>query len=110
AKLRSDLLARHDRLEHDAPCILDAVVVHERLERVWGNLDAAPMVVHLTSREEILLPLLATHETVEAIAKQLQVSVNTVRKQVATLRHKFGATTREAMIATAHELGLLAGQ
>jgi len=110
AKLRSDLLARHDRLAHDAPCILDAVVVRERLERVWGNLDAAPMVVHLTSREEILLPLLATQETVEAIAKQLQVSVNTVRKQVATLRHKFGATTREAMIATAHELGLLAGQ
>jgi DNA-binding CsgD family transcriptional regulator len=36
--------------------------------------------------------------------------VNTVRKQVATLRNKFGATSRTAMIATAHELGLLGGR
>jgi len=110
AKLRSDLLAHHGRLEHDAPCILDDVVVRERLNRVQGNLDSAPTVIHLTRREEILLPLLATPETVDAIARQLQVSVNTVRKQVATLRNKFGATTRPAMIATAHEQGLLGGR
>lgn len=110
AKLRSDLLARHDRLEHAAPCILDDVVVRERLNRVHDNLDAAPTVIHLTGREQLLLPLLATSDTVDAIARELQVSVNTLRKQVATLRHKFGAPTREAMIATAHELGLLAGR
>lgn len=110
AKLRSDLLERHGRLEHDAPCILDDVVVRERLDRVQDNLDSAPTVIHLTRREEVLLPLLATPDTIEAIARQLQVSVNTVRKQVATLRNKFGATSRPAMIATAHELGLLGGR
>jgi DNA-binding NarL/FixJ family response regulator len=109
AHLRSELLKHHDQLTHEAPCILDDVVIRERLGRVWSNLDAAPMVIRLTRREELLLPLLATTKTIDVLAKQLQVSSNTVRKQVATLRHKFGAPSRAAMIATAHELGLLGG-
>jgi len=110
AHLRSDLLKLHDQMTHESPCILDDVVIRERLGRVWNNLDAAPMAIRLTRREETLLPLLATPVTVEALAKELQVSVNTLRKQVVTLRHKFGAPNRAAMIATAHELGLLAGR
>lgn len=110
AQLRTDLLRHHDQMTHESPCILDDVVIRERLGRVWDNLDAAPMVIHLTRREETLLPLLAAAVTVEALAKELQVSVNTLRKQVVTLRRKFGARNRAAMIATAHELGLLAGR
>lgn len=86
AHLRSELLRHHDQLVHEAPCILDDVVIRERLGRVWSNLHSAPMVIHLTHREELLLPLLATTDTVDALARQLQVSGNTVRKQVATLR------------------------
>ncbi|MGV8910408.1 MAG: response regulator transcription factor [Propionicimonas sp.] len=110
AGLRAELLEFHDQISHEAPCVLDDPVIRERLGQVWANLESAPALVHLTPREEILLPLLATSATVDVIAKRLQVSVNTVRKQVVTLREKFGAPTRAAMISRAYALGLLAGR
>jgi DNA-binding NarL/FixJ family response regulator len=69
----------------------------------------SPALIRLTPREEILLPLLATPATIDAIARQLQVSVNTVRKQVVTLRVKLGESSRPRMIEKAYELGLLGG-
>ncbi|HEY3411032.1 MAG TPA: helix-turn-helix transcriptional regulator, partial [Propionicimonas sp.] len=53
--------------------------------------------VQLTEREILLLPLLAGKESVPEIARKLQVSVNTVRKQVATVREKFHAETRSEL-------------
>jgi DNA-binding CsgD family transcriptional regulator len=57
--------------------------------------------VQLTAREDLLLPMLAGKESVPEIARKLQVSVNTVRKQVATLRAKFHADTRAELIRKA---------
>jgi len=57
--------------------------------------------VRLTSREQVLLPLLATTATIPEIADRLSVSVHTVRKQVATLRSKFGAPTRAELVRRA---------
>lgn len=64
-----------------------------------------PPRIHLTPREKVLLPLLATEMSVPRIAEELHVSVNTVRKQVATLRAKYGASTREALISRAQSAG-----
>ena len=63
--------------------------------------------VHLTDREIVLLPLLARDESVPEIARSLQVSVNTVRKQVATLREKFQAETRAELIRKAISYGAI---
>ena len=67
----------------------------------------AQVVVRLTRREEVLLPLLATTATVQEIADQQFVSVNTVRKQVVSMREKLGVGSRGELIRRAHELGLL---
>lgn len=63
--------------------------------------------MRLTPREKVLLPLLATSASLREIAAQLYVSVNTVRKQVVTLREKFNARTREELVSRAIEKGLL---
>ncbi len=63
--------------------------------------------VRLTDREIILLPLLAGKDPVPQIARDLHVSVNTVRKQVATLREKFQAETRAELIRKAIAYGAI---
>lgn len=63
--------------------------------------------VRLTDRERILLPLLAANDSIPDIARQLQVSVNTVRKQVVTLREKFQAGTRGELIRKARTRGII---
>jgi len=63
--------------------------------------------LRLTERELLLLPMLATEVTVPEIARQLQVSVNTVRKQVVTLREKFGSDSRPELIRKARAYGAI---
>ncbi len=75
-----------------------------------GRMPSAAPRVRLTRREAVLLPLLATSATVQEIADQQFVSVNTVRKQVVALREKFGVSTRNDLILRAQEAGLLDGQ
>lgn len=109
AELRSGLLELHDQHPHSTPCILNDEELRARLAQVKENFGSSAPRVRLTPREEILLPLLATSETADEIAKRLQVSVNTVRKQVVTLREKFAAPDRASLVATAFALGLLDG-
>jgi DNA-binding CsgD family transcriptional regulator len=94
-----DLCSSHGLAEHAGFPTL--------VERLRLLNDAGDEGVHhsqLTPREELLLPMLAGKDSVPQIARKLQVSVNTVRKQVATLRAKFQADTRADLIrkATAH--------
>jgi len=107
--LRAGLLELHDRHPHSSPCLLNNEGVRARLARVRDNFGASVPRVRLTPREEVLLPLLATPETADEIARRLQVSVNTIRKQVVTLREKLAAPDRGSLIAKAYELGLLEG-
>lgn len=69
--------------------------------------ESLPRTISLTKREQILLPLLASSESVPDIAATLQVSVNTVRKQVVALRAKFCASSRSELVRKARDLGLL---
>ena len=64
-------------------------------------------MVQLTEREAVLLPLLAGGESVPNLAKELHVSVNTLRKQVAVLREKFQASTRSELVRKAGSFGAL---
>ncbi|MGV8909668.1 MAG: response regulator transcription factor [Propionicimonas sp.] len=82
-------------------------VLLERLRQLNDAGEHGIRAVHLTERELVLLPLLATDESVPDIARSLQVSVNTVRKQVATLREKFGADTRAELIRKATSYGAI---
>jgi DNA-binding CsgD family transcriptional regulator len=107
--LRTRLLELHDQVGHSTHCLLNDQELRARLAQVRRTLGSSAPRVRLTPREEVLLPLLATLDTADEIARRLQVSVNTVRKQVATLREKFAAPDRANLIAKAYELGLLDG-
>jgi len=61
--------------------------------------------VHLTRRERSLLPLLVGDEAVPEIAARLHLSPHTVRKQVVTLRQKYGAKNRSELVRLAREAG-----
>jgi DNA-binding CsgD family transcriptional regulator len=107
--LRTGLLELHDQRSHSTQCLLKDEELRARLDLVRQTSGPPAPRVRLTPREEVLLPLLATLGTADEIARRLQVSVNTVRKQVATLREKFAAPDRANLIAKAYELGLLDG-
>ncbi|WP_313358055.1 LuxR C-terminal-related transcriptional regulator, partial [Microbacterium sp.] len=81
-------------------------------ERVpWHPGDVTTVVApqpRLTPRELILLGRLVETLSVNDIAAELHVSVNTVKSQRRTLYRKLGATSRDEALALAAEHGLLA--
>ena len=62
---------------------------------------------HLTERELIVLRYLPTMLKAGEIAKDLYVSVNTVKSHLRSLYRKFDVTTRRAAVERARELDLL---
>lgn len=64
-------------------------------------------LIVLTGREEAVLAELARTDSFAAIATTLTVSVNTVKKQAASVYSKLGVHDRLAALARAHQLGLL---
>jgi len=114
AQARTYLLAGHERHHHggnahyqENDCYITRAVERGAFNGLRESSIASSTVVRLTRREEVLLPLLATSATVQEIANQEFVSVNTVRKQVIALREKLGAATRSDMIRRAYQLGLI---
>jgi LuxR family maltose regulon positive regulatory protein len=73
--------------------------------------DAAPAgdraSAGLTGAEVRLLPLLATHLTLEEIGEHLFVSRNTVKKHAASIYRKLGASSRHEAVVRATAAGLL---
>ncbi len=69
--------------------------------RVPGIIDP------LTSRELEVLQELATGKSNQAIARQLVVSLDTVKKHVSHVLGKLGATSRTEAVARARQLGLI---
>lgn len=64
-------------------------------------------LVSLTPRERTVLALLNAHSTSREVADALDVSVNTVRKQVLSIYGKLGVHDRESALRRGHELGVL---
>jgi DNA-binding NarL/FixJ family response regulator len=104
--IRRRLVTEHGR-HHGDNCYLSRAVHNGAFEHLQDATLDVPTVLKLTRREEVLLPLLATAASVPEIASQQFVSVNTLRKQVVTLRQKFGAASRDDLVRKAHEAGLL---
>jgi LuxR family maltose regulon positive regulatory protein len=61
----------------------------------------------LTHAELRVLQLLPTHLTLAEIARELDVSPNTVKTHTAAIYRKLQATTRPDAVRRARELGLL---
>jgi LuxR family maltose regulon positive regulatory protein len=70
--------------------------------------DAA--VEPLSRREREILRLLATDLSGPEIARELVVSLNTVRTHTRNVYAKLGVSSRRAAVRRAGELGLLSGR
>ncbi|MCP4284846.1 MAG: response regulator transcription factor, partial [Gammaproteobacteria bacterium] len=66
-----------------------------------------PLIEPLSAREQDVLRLLVTDLRTPDIAKELFVSVNTVRSHIKSLYRKLDAHSRHEAVAKAKELGLL---
>ncbi len=65
------------------------------------------LVEQLTSRELEVLEMLAAGRSNQAIASQLVVTLDTVKKHVSHVLGKLGATNRTEAVTRARELGLI---
>ena len=73
-----------------------------------GSVTAVPgLVEHLTSRELEVLEMLAAGRSNRAIARQLVVTLDTVKKHVSHVLGKLGAVNRTEAVARARELSLI---
>ena len=73
-----------------------------------GSAPTAPGIVEpLTNRELEVLQMLAAGQSNQAIAGQLVVTLDTVKKHVTHLLGKLGAANRTEAVARARELGLI---
>jgi LuxR family maltose regulon positive regulatory protein len=90
-----------------------------RLQRALGAQDTAPdagrgsgttvpgLIEQLTSRELQVLAMLAAGRSNQAIASQLVVTLDTVKKHVSHVLAKLGAASRTEAVARARELSLI---
>jgi LuxR family transcriptional regulator, maltose regulon positive regulatory protein len=90
-----------------------------RLQRALGAQDIVPeagrggatavpgLVEQLTSRELQVLEMLAAGRSNQAIASQLVVTLDTVKKHVSHVLGKLGAANRTEAVARARELSLI---
>ena len=85
-----------------------------RLQRAFDAEHAAPrilavpgLVEPLTSRELEVLERLAAGRSNQAIARELVVTLDTVKKHVSHVLDKIGAANRTEAVARARELGLI---
>ena len=81
-----------------------------RLQGALSTQGVAPdagLVDPLTSRELEVLELLAAGASNQAIASQLVVTLDTVKKHVSHVLSKLGAANRTEAVARARELGLI---
>ena len=90
-----------------------------RLQRALGAQDGAPgagrgsvtavpgLVEQLTRRELEVLTMLAAGRSNQAIASQLVVTLNTVKKHVSHVLGKLGAANRTEAVTRARELSLI---
>jgi LuxR family transcriptional regulator, maltose regulon positive regulatory protein len=84
-----------------------------RLQRAFGagqpaaDLGPSGLIDPLTSRELVVLRLLAAGRSNQAIAGELVVTLDTVKKHVGHVLGKLGAANRTEAVARARELSLI---
>ncbi len=81
---------------------------HAEQDPRQGTAEALPGIVEpLTGRELEVLSMLAAGSPNQAIAWELVVSLDTVKKHVTHILGKLGAANRTEAVARARELGLI---
>jgi DNA-binding NarL/FixJ family response regulator len=85
-----------------------ARVVLDEVRRAAPPLPAGPSPSALTAREREVLALLSTGASYGDIARDLAISVNTVRSYIRSLYEKCGVANRAEAVNRAWNLGLLA--
>jgi LuxR family maltose regulon positive regulatory protein len=92
--------------------LLGTTVLEEQHRELLADLArlqtrAATGSTTLTAAELRILPLLPTHLSLAEIARQLVISRNTVKTQVAAIYRKLDSTSRTEAVRRATDLGLL---
>lgn len=77
------------------------------IARRWSGTRPQPEAPRLTPREQQLLKLLAQGMTNKEIGQALFFSASTAKQGIHELMEKLGVTSRTAVVARAHQLGLL---
>ena len=72
-----------------------------------AGVTGVPGLVELTSREREVLQMLAAGRSNRAIARELVVTLDTVKKHVGHVLAKLGAVSRTEAVARARQLGLI---
>jgi LuxR family transcriptional regulator, maltose regulon positive regulatory protein len=85
----------------------EAEVLRARLAKERGTSVSGASA--LTAAELRLLPMLCTHLSFAEIAAELFVSPNTAKTHAVSIYRKMGASSRNAAVTRARELGLLEG-
>lgn len=83
---------------------------HEQREGLPAGLPSEPPPHLLTSREVEVLRLLATGKTNRQVARELVVSLSTVKTHVQRIIQKLGVSDRTQASVRAADLGLLSGR
>jgi LuxR family transcriptional regulator, maltose regulon positive regulatory protein len=89
----------------------DLGVLGEQVERLRAQLEALAPALDgasaLTPAELRLLPLLATHLSLQEIGERLFIARSTVKTHAVSIYRKLGVSSRSEAIDKLHELGLL---
>lgn len=72
-----------------------------------GSAETGGLIEPLTDRELEVLRLVAAGKRNREIARELVVTLETVKKHVSNIFSKLGATSRTKAVAQARELGLI---
>lgn len=100
--IRAEALAAAIRAAHGG-----VVVVPQDAMRRWSDARVKPAAPPLTDRERQVLTALGRGHTNREIARDMFISASTVKALVASLMRKLDAPTRTAVVARAHQFGLL---
>jgi LuxR family transcriptional regulator, maltose regulon positive regulatory protein len=76
------------------------------VRRSLSTMDGAGPVGTLTERENAVLSRLTSQRSLDEVALDLSVSVNTIKTHVRAIYAKLGVNNRRAAVATARERGL----
>ncbi|RZT18852.1 LuxR family maltose regulon positive regulatory protein [Mycobacterium sp. BK558] len=103
-----DLLGTHlDAAERARRREPGATALSARVDRVRAMV--AGSAHPLTGAELRLLPLLATHKSLQQIADDLVIGRETAKSQATSIYRKLSVSTRGAAVAEARRIGLLSG-
>ncbi len=99
--------AVHELLVHQVGSFGEAERVAEAALAALRRTEDASTIQMLSNRERAVLWLLPTLLSLEEIAEELHISVNTVKSHTRTIYAKLGVSTRRSAVVAGYERGLL---